>query len=70
MAKVNKKEFINILSKKTQITIKECEVINNILEKHFLIGNKNKEKNINDLQKELNYKEEKARQIYETIIII
>ena len=53
MTKVNKKEFINILSKKTKLSTDKCETINNILERHFLLGKKNKEQIINDIEKEL-----------------
>jgi len=42
MTKVNKREFINILSKKTKLSTDKCENINNILERHFLLGKKNK----------------------------
>lgn len=70
MTKVNKREFINILSKETKLSTKECEDINNILERYFLLGKKNKEKIICDLEKELKFTKEFSQEIYEISINI
>lgn len=43
---------------------KECNIINNILNNHFLIGKNNKEKIIKDFEKELNISYEEADDLY------
>lgn len=63
--KMNKKEFIEVLQGKTNLSNKECEIINNILESNFIIGKKNKDKIVSDLQIELNIENEKAENIYD-----
>ena len=40
---MNKEKFICTLQKKTQLTYDKCVVINQILEKHFILGLKNKQ---------------------------
>ena len=42
--KMNKEAFINELIKNTKYDEKTCVIINNILEKHFLVGRKNRKK--------------------------
>lgn len=66
MTKVNKREFINILSKKTKLSTDKCENINNILERHFLLGKKNKDKIINDIEKELEISRTLSEEMYKT----
>ena len=70
MTKVNKREFINILSKKTKLSTDKCETINNILERHFLLGKKNKDKIINDIEKELEISRTLSEEMYKTSLTI
>lgn len=64
--KMNKKEFIEVLQDRTKLSIKECEIINDILESNFIIGKKNKDKIVSDIIRELEVEKEKAENIYET----
>lgn len=65
---MNKKEFINELSKQIGYDKEKCEKINNILENTFLIGKKNKEKIITEFTKELKIDENEANKIYESVM--
>lgn len=62
--KMNKKEFIEELQIKTNYDEKKCILINNIIEEHFLIGKKNKEKIVNDIKEKLNISSNEADEIY------
>ena len=62
---MNKETFINSLKKKTQLPYNECVIINQILENHFIIGKKNKQKIINNLKLSLNIDEIDAENIYD-----
>lgn len=62
--KMNKKEFIKELQTKTNYDEKKCILINNIIEEHFLIGKKNKEKIVNDIKEKLNISSNEADDIY------
>ena len=42
--KMNKEEYIKVLMVKTNRSEEECIVLNEIIEKHFIIGKNNKEK--------------------------
>lgn len=61
---MNKTEFINELSKVTNCTQEECVIINEVLESHFFISKKNKDKIIADLISRLSFDENKADEIY------
>lgn len=61
---MNKTEFINELSKVTNCTQEECVIINDVLESHFFISKKNKDKIITDLMSRLSFDENKADKIY------
>lgn len=68
--KMNKKEFIKELQTKTNYDEKKCILINNIIEEHFLIGKKNKEKIVNDIKEKLNISSNEADDIYNISIEI
>lgn len=68
--KMNKKDFIEELQAKTNYDEKECILINNIIENHFLIGKKNKEKIVNDIKEKLNISSNEADDIYNISIEI
>ena len=61
---MNKTEFINELSNKTNYSIEECTKINEIIERNFIISKRSKEKIINNLISELDYTDEEADNIY------
>lgn len=61
---MNKTEFINELSKATNYTQEECVIINEVLESHFFISKKNKDKIIADLMNRLSFDENKADEVY------
>ena len=61
---MNKREFIEELTKKANIEEKDAIIINYILEKYILIGKKSKENIINDIKEELKVEEAKANELY------
>ena len=61
---MNKKEYIKVLQDKTKLPEYKCIMINDILENHFIIGKKNKQKIIDDLKEKLNIDELYADEIY------
>lgn len=64
MKKINKSEFLNLIQSKTRLSKDECLIVNDILERNFLIGNKNKQNIINELIDKLSVNEEKTEEIY------
>ena len=62
--KINKSEFLNLIQSKTRLSKDECLIVNDILERNFLIGNKNKQKIIDQLIDKLNINKDKAEEIY------
>lgn len=67
---MNKTEFIKELSKETGYDEYRCILINNIIEKYFIFGRKNKDKIIKDLQKEVSLSEDDAENTYDISIKI
>ena len=61
---MNKLQFINELSKKTNYSIEDCTRINSILEDNFIISRKSKDKIVSSLMSEFNISEEEANNIY------
>lgn len=61
---MNKSQFINELSKKTNYSIEDCTRINSILEDNFIISRKSKDKIVSSLMSEFNISEEEANNIY------
>lgn len=62
---MNKNGFIKELSKQTEYDEEKCILINNIIENHFIVGRKNKEKIIQDLQVKASLSEDDAENIYD-----
>lgn len=62
--KMNKKKFIEMLQEKTGYSNDQCIIIDQILESHFIIGQKNKQKIINELTKNA-FTEDEAENIYD-----
>ena len=62
--KMNKSEFIKRLKEETNYNEEKCISINNVLENHFIIGRKNKQKIINDLIVK-SFTEDEAENIYD-----
>lgn len=67
---MNKTDFINELSNRTNYSIEECTKINEIIERNFIISKKSKEKIITDFINELNYTEEQAENVYKIAVEI
>ena len=61
---MNKKEFLNELSKQTDLNKNKVILVNDILEKHFFISKKNKDKIISELVIKLDISLDKATEIY------
>ena len=61
---MNKKEFLNELSKQTDLNKNKAILVNDILEKHFFISKKNKDKIISELVIKLDISLDKATEIY------
>ena len=62
---MDKEKFIEVLSKELNYDQNTCSIICDVLESHFLLGRKNKEKIIDDLIDKININREEAEKIYE-----
>ena len=62
---MNKTGFIKQLSKQTGYDEEKCILINSIIENHFIIGRKNKEKIIKELQIKAKLNEDDSENIYD-----
>lgn len=67
---MNKEKFVKELENITGLDDGKCTIINNILESHFIIGKKNKEKMISDIIEQLAVTNEEAEKIYESAMTI
>lgn len=67
---MNKIGFIKELSKQTGYNEEKCILINNVIEKYFIFGRKNKDKIIKDLQVKASLSEDDAENIYDITIKI
>lgn len=67
---MNKTIFIKELSKQTGYDEEKCTLINNIIENYFILGRKNKEKIIKDLQIKANLNEDDSENAYDISIKI
>lgn len=67
---MNKEKFIKELEKVTGLDNAKCVIVNNILENHFIIGKKNKEEIILDMEEQLKITREDAERIYESAMSI
>ncbi len=62
---MNKNIFIKELSKQTGYDEEKCILIDNIMEKYFIFGKKNKEKIVKDLQVKAGLSEDDSKNIYD-----
>lgn len=62
--KMNKDEFINELSKRTNYSKIDCTIINDVLENNFFLSKKNKDKIMGEIIVELDISIEEASNIY------
>lgn len=62
---MNKTGFVKELSKQTGYDEEKCILINSIIENHFIIGRKNKEKIIKELQIKAKLNEDDSENIYD-----
>lgn len=67
---MNKDGFIKELAKQTGYDEERCTLINNIIENYFILGRKNKEKIIKDLQSKATLSEDDAENVYDISIKI
>ena len=67
---MNKREFLEELSKQTGLDNNKCVLINDIIEETTVIGKKNKEKMIASFIEKLGIDENEANKIYESAMQI
>ena len=67
---MNKNEFLKELEKQLSYSEEKCIIINEILENHFFLSNKNKNKILDEIIEKLNISYEEAEKIYNTALII
>lgn len=62
---MNKTGFIKELSEQTGYDEEKCILINDAIENHFILGRKNKDKIVEDLQTKINLSEDEAENVYD-----
>lgn len=67
---MKKEKFIKELESITKLDKGKCTIVNSILESHFIIGKKNKEKMISDFIEQLAVTKEEAEKIYESAMSV
>lgn len=67
---MNKSAFIKELFKETGYDESKCLLINNVIENHFIVGRKNKERIINNCITKIGLNEDEACNLYDIIIKI
>lgn len=65
--RMNKHGFVEEISKKTNRDIKDSIIIADCFDNHFIIGKKNKEKTVLDIQEKLEVNYEEADEIYNIV---
>ena len=65
---MNKSEFIEELVNQTGYSEEKCNQINSIMEATFIFGKKNKEKILNQFEKELDLDETESNKLYEIVM--
>lgn len=68
--KINKKELLNLLRDKTNLTEEKCLSVLNIFDQYFIFDSKNKNAIVNEISSTLNLQIEESIKIYETAIEI
>ena len=64
---MNKHGFVQEISKQTNRDIRESIIIADCFDNHFIIGKKNKEKTILDIQDKLEVEYEEANEVYNIV---
>ena len=64
---MNKHGFVEEISKQTNIDIKDSIIIADCFDNHFIVGKKNKEKTILDIQSKLEVEYEEANELYNIV---
>ncbi len=67
---MKKEVYIEKLEKVTGYDNNKCIIINSILEDHFIVGKRNKEKIINDFKEKLDINDLEAEEIYNKAVKI
>ncbi len=67
---MNKREFVNILSERLEISVDKALVINSIFESKFFISKKNKDIIVEDIVNKLDVSEKDALHIYDEAVNI
>ena len=67
---MNKSKFVDSLMKETNYDREKCIEINKVLESHFIIGKKGKEKIVDDFVNKIGVDSEEAEHLYEVCISI
>lgn len=67
---MNKKSFVDRLEKETGYSLEKCEIVNDVLGSHFIIGKNNKIKIMNDFKEKLDIDSEEAEKLYNTCVVI
>lgn len=67
---MNKNGFIMKLSKQTGYDEGKCILINDVIENYFILGKRNKDKIIQDLQIKASLSEDDAENIYDIVVEI
>lgn len=65
---MNKKAYIEKIKNATNYDEDKCIKINDILESHFIVGKKGKERIINDFVEQVNMDREEAEKTYEVCV--
>lgn len=61
---MNKTAFIEELTSRSGYSLEECTLLNDVLENHFLVGKKNREKIVEEIKNILNISFKEADQLY------
>ena len=64
---MNKHGFVEEISKQTNRDIKDSIIIADCFDNHFIVGKKNKEKTILDIQDKLEVEYEEASELYNIV---
>ena len=67
---MKKADFIDKINKETGYDLDKCNIINEIIESHLIIGKNNKEKTLNDFILKLDIDREEADELYNKCIQI
>lgn len=67
---MKKVSFINKLNEVTNYDLDKCEIINDIMESHLIIGKKGQEKIINDFETALGITNDEAIDLYNKCVTI